>query len=192
MSWGDIGPILPRERPRRCGLPGRCTTLRTRASPPPLRRAIPTPAPPPPCRRCWPAMGSSRAGQESSLGLPKWITSHSASPPLTRPKPWDMLAVSSGWAGGRRRRLSELAGDAREEAAELAFAAGRHADARRLNDQVLTPTRLARAHGACASESRAPSATTASCAYKNCEPALPSLATTPSATTHQLLERLRR
>ena len=102
--------------------------------------------------------------------------------------------VSSEWAEERRRRLSELAGTAREEAAELAFAAGRHADARRLNDQVLDGDpfregawrlrmRIAGAFGDDDGVVRA---------YQHCERALASLATTPSATTHQLLERLRR
>jgi DNA-binding SARP family transcriptional activator len=102
--------------------------------------------------------------------------------------------VRSEWAEERRRDLAELGTDARHEAAELAFAAGRHGDAQRLNDRVLDDDpyregawrlrmRIANALGDDDGVVRA---------YQACRRALSSLDTTPSVTTRELLQRLRR
>jgi len=102
--------------------------------------------------------------------------------------------IASGWAEERRRRLAELATDARTNTAELSFAAGRYDEAERLTDEVLTadPFRetawrlkmhIANALG---DEDRVIRA------YRGCEHALARLAATPSPGTRQLIERLRR
>jgi DNA-binding SARP family transcriptional activator len=100
----------------------------------------------------------------------------------------------SAWVDGRRRRLAELAAGARSEAAELAFAAERYDEAARLAEEVLhtepfretawrLTMRVASALGDDDGVIRA---------YHACERALAQVGTTPSASTHQLLERLRR
>ena len=102
--------------------------------------------------------------------------------------------ASTQWAEQRRDALASVVTDARLDAAELAFAAGRYDDAERLAGQVLDSEpyreagwrlrmRLADALGAGDSVIRA---------YHACERALAELGTTPSRTTRELLERLRR
>jgi DNA-binding SARP family transcriptional activator len=102
--------------------------------------------------------------------------------------------LHSGWVDERRRRLADLAADARYEAAELAFAAGRYGEAQRLDDRVLEADpfregawrlkmRIADAFGDGDGVIRA---------YQSCRRALASLNTAPSPTTEHLLQRLRR
>jgi DNA-binding SARP family transcriptional activator len=102
--------------------------------------------------------------------------------------------LSSIWIEERRDRLARLVADARQDAAELCFAAGRYADAARLVDAILgeDPFREA-AHRL---EMRIANATgdedRVIAAYRRCERRLGELGTTPSSTTRQLLETLRR
>jgi DNA-binding SARP family transcriptional activator len=102
--------------------------------------------------------------------------------------------LSSVWIEERRDRLARLVTDARQDAAELCFAAGRYADAARLVDAILAedPFREA-AHRL---EMRIANATgdedRVIAAYRRCERRLGELGTTPSSTTRQLLETLRR
>jgi DNA-binding SARP family transcriptional activator len=103
-------------------------------------------------------------------------------------------AARSRWADERRQELGALAVDARLEAAELAFDAGRLEDAERLAAQVLAAEpfreaawrlrmRLADALGAADGVIRA---------YQECERALAELGMEPSPTTRALRDRLRR
>jgi DNA-binding SARP family transcriptional activator len=102
--------------------------------------------------------------------------------------------LHSMWIEDRRERLARLVADARQDAAELCFAAGRYADAARLVDAILgeDPFREA-AHRL---EMRIANATgdedRVIAAYRRCERRLGELGTTPSTTTRQLLETLRR
>ncbi len=100
----------------------------------------------------------------------------------------------SEWAQARQQQLSDLATDARYEAAELALSAGDYARARLLVGQVLIADsfrepawrlsmRIAETFGDEQGVLRA---------YQECERALAEVGTTPSPTTRQLLERLRR
>jgi DNA-binding SARP family transcriptional activator len=100
----------------------------------------------------------------------------------------------SHWVDERRQRLAELATDARYEAAELAFAAGRFDHAERLASQVLgadafreaawrLTMRIANALGDQDGVLRA---------YQRCERALARLGTEPAPSTRELLELLRR
>ena len=100
----------------------------------------------------------------------------------------------SPWADDRRRRLAELAADARTEAAELAFAAERFDEAERLAEEVLhsepfreaawrVTMRIANALGDDDGVIRA---------YRACHQALARVGTAPSPSTHQLFQRLRR
>ena len=100
----------------------------------------------------------------------------------------------SRWADDRRQRLVELATDARSEAAELALAAERYEQAERLAEQVLDiepfretawrlTMRISNALGDDDGVMRA---------YHACGRALAEVGTSPSPSTHQLLERLRR
>jgi two-component SAPR family response regulator len=100
----------------------------------------------------------------------------------------------SDWADGRQQELADLATDARYEAAELALAAGDYSQAQSLSAAVLVADpfreaawrlvmRIADALGDEKSVVRA---------YHDCERSLGELGTTPSPTTRQLLERLRR
>jgi ATP/maltotriose-dependent transcriptional regulator MalT/DNA-binding SARP family transcriptional activator len=102
--------------------------------------------------------------------------------------------VHTRWVDARREALAVAVADARLDAAELAFAAGRFDDAERLAAQVLEAEpfresawrlrmRLADALGAGDGVIRA---------YHGCERALAQVGTTPSRTTRDLLERLRR
>jgi len=102
--------------------------------------------------------------------------------------------ASTQWVESRREALGSAITDARLDAAELAFATGRHDDAERLAGEVLAAEayreaawrlrmRLADALGAGDGVIRA---------YHACERALAELGTTPSRTTRELLERLRR
>jgi DNA-binding SARP family transcriptional activator len=100
----------------------------------------------------------------------------------------------TAWAEERRQELAVLAADARFEAAELAFAAGRHREAERLVAAVLhdDPFREAawrlqmRLASAAGDEDRVIGA------FRRCERALGELGTTPSGTTRHLLDALRR
>jgi DNA-binding SARP family transcriptional activator len=107
----------------------------------------------------------------------------------------DYLAgMSSQWVESRRERLGRLIADARQDAAELAFAAGRYADASRLVEAVLEgdpfreaahrlDMRIAQAVG---DEDRVIAA------YRRCELSLGELGIAPSSSTRQLLDALRR
>jgi DNA-binding SARP family transcriptional activator len=99
----------------------------------------------------------------------------------------------SVWVDGRRDHLAKLAGDARHEAAKLAFDLGRFPQARTLNTATLTANpydeaawqlrmRIAGAHGDVRGVLDA---------YRSCERALAELDTTPSRGTRTLLEDLR-
>jgi DNA-binding SARP family transcriptional activator len=101
---------------------------------------------------------------------------------------------TSDWAEERRRQLAELAGDARYEAAELAFTEGDIALAKRLATTVLAgdplregawrlTMRLAAALGDDDGVIRA---------YQRCEQALAEVGAASAPTTRALLERLRR
>jgi DNA-binding SARP family transcriptional activator len=100
----------------------------------------------------------------------------------------------SRWVDRRRSELDELAADARADAAELAFAAGRLDDADRLAQAVLrvepfresawrVTMQVAGALGDHDGVLRA---------YQACERELATLGTTPSPGTRELLDRLRR
>jgi LuxR family maltose regulon positive regulatory protein len=98
------------------------------------------------------------------------------------------------WAQERRRHLDAVAADARFEAAELAFAAGRYRDAERLVAAVLRddPYREAawrlqmRLASAVGDEDRVIGA------FRGCERALGELGTRPAGATRHLLDALRR
>jgi DNA-binding SARP family transcriptional activator len=94
----------------------------------------------------------------------------------------------------RRERLAMLVADARQDAAELAFAAGRYAEAERLVAAILRHDALR--EGAHRLEMRIANATghedRVIAADRRCERMLGRLGTTPSSTTRQLLETLRR
>lgn len=102
--------------------------------------------------------------------------------------------MTTRWVDERRRHLAELATDARYEAAELAFAAGRLDEARQLVDEVLRAEpyreaahrltmRLAGALGDHDGVLRA---------FRRCERALAAVGAEPGTTTRRLLEQLRR
>jgi DNA-binding SARP family transcriptional activator len=103
-------------------------------------------------------------------------------------------AISSQWVESRRERLGRLIADARQDAAELAFAAGRYADASRLVEAILEEDpfregahrlemRIAQAIG---DEDRVIAA------YRRCELSLGELGIAPSTSTRRLLDALRR
>jgi DNA-binding SARP family transcriptional activator len=102
--------------------------------------------------------------------------------------------VRTVWAQERRRHLEAVAADARFEAAELAFAAGRYGDAERLVAAVLRddPYREAawrlqmRLASAVGDEDRVIGA------FRGCERALGELGTRPAGATRHLLDALRR
>ncbi len=102
--------------------------------------------------------------------------------------------LSSIWIEERRDRLARLVADARQDAAELCFAAGRYAEAARLVDAILAEDAFREA--AHRLEMRIANATgdedRVIAAYRRCERRLGELGTTPSSTTRQLLETLRR
>ena len=98
------------------------------------------------------------------------------------------------WGDERQQHLSELAAEARYQAAVLSFGEARYDDAARLTDQVLRADpyreaawrlsmRIAQARGDEDGVLRA---------YQACEAALADLRAVPSASTRQLLEKLRR
>lgn len=108
-----------------------------------------------------------------------------------RAKP--LPGAASAWALERRRALSELATDARCEAARLAHSEGRHAIAEQLIRRVLSEDpfretawrlamRLAHARGDHGGAVRA---------YGGCVRALAGIGTTPTLTTSRLAEDLR-
>jgi len=94
----------------------------------------------------------------------------------------------------RRDWLASLVADARQDAAELAFNAGRYAEATRLVEAILEgdPFR----EGAHRLEMRIANATgdedRVITAYRRCERALGELGIAPSSSTRQLLDTLRR
>jgi DNA-binding SARP family transcriptional activator len=100
----------------------------------------------------------------------------------------------TAWAEARRQELRTLAADARFEAAELAFAAGRYREAERLTAAVLhdDPYREAawrlqmRLASAAGDEDRVIGA------FRRCERTLGELGASPSGTTRHLLDALRR
>jgi DNA-binding SARP family transcriptional activator len=102
--------------------------------------------------------------------------------------------VRTLWAQERRRRLEEVGADARFEAAELSFAAGRYQDAERMVAAVLRddPYREAawrlqmRLASAVGDEDRVIGA------FRGCERALGELGTRPAGATRSLLDTLRR
>jgi DNA-binding SARP family transcriptional activator len=102
--------------------------------------------------------------------------------------------MTTRWVDERRAHLTEVAIDARYEAAELAFAEGRLDEARQLVDAVLSAEpyreaahrltmRLADALGDQDGVLRA---------FQRCERALAAVGAEPGMTTRRLLERLRR
>lgn len=102
--------------------------------------------------------------------------------------------VPSAWADERRGDLAEAARDARLDAAELAFAAGRYQDAKRLQGDVLRSDpyreagwrlnmRIANALGDEDGVIRA---------YRDCAKALAELGAEPAPATRALLETMRR
>ena len=102
--------------------------------------------------------------------------------------------LESRWVEERRQRLRELVTDARYDAAELAFSAGRPGDAERLTDTVLEAEpfhegawrmvmRLASARGDDQGVLRA---------YQRCSQVLAEVGAEPSATTRRLVDQLRR
>ena len=102
--------------------------------------------------------------------------------------------VRTVWAQERRRHLDAVGADARFEAAELAFAAGRYHDAERLVTAVLRddPYREAawrlqmRLASAVGDEDRVIGA------FRGCERALADLGARPAGATRHLLDALRR
>jgi DNA-binding SARP family transcriptional activator len=102
--------------------------------------------------------------------------------------------LSSRFTEERRERLTRLITEARYDAAELGFAAGRYTEALRLVETILArdPFREAahrlemRIANAIGDEDRVIAA------FRRCEETLSRLGTAPSATTRQLLETLRR
>jgi ATP/maltotriose-dependent transcriptional regulator MalT len=99
----------------------------------------------------------------------------------------------AGWADGRQQQLADLVTEARYQAAVLAFGTGRYDEGRRLVTEVLgvdplreaawrLEMRIAQALGDEDGVLRS---------YHGCEAALAELQTAPSASTRQLLERLR-
>ncbi|WP_028064050.1 BTAD domain-containing putative transcriptional regulator [Solirubrobacter soli] len=102
--------------------------------------------------------------------------------------------VRSEWAEERRRRLAELATDARYEAAELAFAAGRLAQARALVESVLRADRFRETAWRLSMRllSGLGDEDGVIRAYQECERALAEIGAVPSTTTRQLLMSLRR
>jgi DNA-binding SARP family transcriptional activator len=100
----------------------------------------------------------------------------------------------SGWVSDRRERLAELATDARQDAADLAFATGRYVEAEQLAKQVIDAQpyreatwclmmRIANARG---------DQDGVLTAYHRCAEALGDLQTAPTKTTKRLLDQLRR
>jgi DNA-binding SARP family transcriptional activator len=100
----------------------------------------------------------------------------------------------SGWADTRQQELADLATDARYEAAELALAAGDYNRAQELASQVLSadPFREAAWRLAMRIADTLGDEKGITRAFHECERSLAELGTTPSPTTRQLLERLRR
>jgi DNA-binding SARP family transcriptional activator len=114
---------------------------------------------------------------------------------LAIPERGDYLpGMGAGWAEERRERLARLVADAHQDAAELAFAAGRYPEATRLVEAILDedPFREGahrlemRIAGAIGDEDRVITA------YRRCERVLGELGIAPSSSTRQLLETLRR
>ena len=105
-----------------------------------------------------------------------------------------LQGLSSRWVEERRERLNRLMVDARQDAAELAFSAGRYGEAAALLEAILQrdPFR----EGAHRLEMRIANAIgdedRVIAAYRRCEDILNKLGTAPSASTRQLLETLRR
>jgi ATP/maltotriose-dependent transcriptional regulator MalT/DNA-binding SARP family transcriptional activator len=102
--------------------------------------------------------------------------------------------LSSLWIEERRDRLARIVLDARQDTAELCFAAGRYADAARQVETILAQDPFR--EGAHRLEMRIANATgdedRVIAAYRRCERQLNALGTTPSTTTRRLLETLRR
>jgi len=102
--------------------------------------------------------------------------------------------ATAAWVEERREWLASLVADARQDAAELAFNAGRYAEATRLVEAILEgdPFR----EGAHRLEMRIANATgdedRVITAYRRCERALGELGIAPSSSTRQLLDTLRR
>lgn len=100
----------------------------------------------------------------------------------------------SQWGDERQQHLANLATDARYEAAELALAAGRYDQSRLLCDDVLQadPFREAAWRLAMRIAETLGDESGVVRAYRGCEEALAQLGTTPSASTKELMQRLRR
>jgi len=102
--------------------------------------------------------------------------------------------VTSDWADERRAEIAERVNDARVDAAEIAFAAGRYREAEQLTDAVLKRDRfreaawrlLMRIDSALGDQDKVISA------YRHCEESLRSIGASPSETTRRLLAALRR
>jgi ATP/maltotriose-dependent transcriptional regulator MalT len=102
--------------------------------------------------------------------------------------------VRSQWAEERRRRLAQLATDARYEAAELAFASGRLEQARALTEDVLRADRFRETAWRLSMRllSGLGDEDGVIRAYQECERALAEIGAVPSTTTQRLLTSLRR
>jgi ATP/maltotriose-dependent transcriptional regulator MalT len=105
-----------------------------------------------------------------------------------------LAGVGSRWVEERRRHLTELATDARYEAAELAFADGDLEQARRLVDEVLRGDRFRETAWRLTMRllSSLGDEDGVIRAYQQCERALAAIGAVPSPTTQELLARLRR
>jgi DNA-binding SARP family transcriptional activator len=105
-----------------------------------------------------------------------------------------LAGVGSRWAEERRRHLTELATDARYEAAELAFADGDLEQARTLVDEVLRVDRFRETAWRLTMRllSGLGDEDGVIRAYQQCERALAAIGAVASPSTQQLLERLRR
>jgi two-component SAPR family response regulator len=103
-------------------------------------------------------------------------------------------ALDSPWVAERRALLDDLAANARHEAAELEFAAGRYQDAGRLAESVLdahplreSTWRLSMRVAAMLGDTDKVLST-----FEACRLRLAEIGTGPSAETRQLVDRLRR
>jgi DNA-binding SARP family transcriptional activator len=102
--------------------------------------------------------------------------------------------IHSSWVDERRRRLADLAADARYEAAELAYSLGRYREAEALVDRLLRadPYRETAWRLTMRIFSALGDGDGVIRAYQSCERALAEIGATPAPTTRRLLEQLRR
>jgi DNA-binding SARP family transcriptional activator len=105
-----------------------------------------------------------------------------------------LRGVQAAWVDDRREQLETLAGDARVEAAQLAFNAGRYQDARALAEAALSadPFRESAWRLVMRVASVTGDEDGVIDAYRRCRETLSALGTEPSRSTQQLLGALRR